>query len=93
MILFPLEVPVFSAIWRTKIPRKVKFFTWQVLLGCVNTLDRLVKKMRSLVTPSCCILCQKVEENLDHNTIFFGVVSESCLGFFLPNVWSDDHLA
>ena len=53
-------------IWRIKIPKKVRFFIWQVLLGRVNTLDRLVRGRTSFVGLFCCILCRKAEEDLDH---------------------------
>lgn len=43
--------PVFDTVWRIKIPKKIKFFTWQVLLGQVNTLDRLVRKKLLLMGP------------------------------------------
>lgn len=53
-------------LWRIKIRKKVKFFTRQVLLGRVNTMDRLLRKKSSLMGPFCCILCQKAEEDLGH---------------------------
>ena len=53
-------------VWRATVPKKVRFFIWQVLLGRVNTVDRLVRKRTLLVSPFCCILCWKVEEDLDY---------------------------
>lgn len=50
---------------RIKVPKKAKFFSWQVLLGRVNLLDRLLRKYL-LVGPFCCIHCRKVEEDLDY---------------------------
>lgn len=35
----PLLELVFYALWRIKIPRKGKFFTWQVLHGRPNNID------------------------------------------------------
>ena len=61
---------LFDVIWRIKIPKKVRFFIWQVLLGCVNTFDRLVRRRTSLMGFLCCILCRKAEEDLDH--LFWG---------------------
>lgn len=58
----PLQVSVFIVLWRIKIPRMVRFFTWQVLDGRANTLNRLVRKLPSLVEP----FCWKAEEDLDH---------------------------
>ncbi|TYK04295.1 serine/threonine-protein phosphatase 4 regulatory subunit 3-like isoform X2 [Cucumis melo var. makuwa] len=46
--------------------QEVRFFIWQVLLGRVNTVDRLVRKRTLFVGPFCCMLCQKAEEDLDH---------------------------
>lgn len=57
---------VSGEVWRVKIPKKIEFFIWQVLLGRMNTLGRLAKKMPSLMGPSCRILCQKAGKHLDH---------------------------
>lgn len=44
-----------------------------------NTLDRLSSKMSS--GPFCCILCQRVEEDLGYSAIalWFGTSSSKCL--------------
>lgn len=54
-----------DTLWRIKVPKKAKFFSWQVLLGRVNLLDWLLRKYL-LVGPFCCIHCRKVEEDLDY---------------------------
>ena len=44
----------FLVLWRIEIPRKVKFFSWQVLHDRKkkkNRMDRLKRKMLSLVGP------------------------------------------
>ena len=64
--LAPLKESFFDVVWRTKVPKKVRFFIWQVLLGLVITVDRLVRRTL-LVGPFCCILCPKVEEDLYHH--------------------------
>lgn len=56
---------VFLAVWRIKVPRKAKFFTWQVLHGRANTLDTLGRKVPLLFGPFGSIVCLKVEEDLD----------------------------
>lgn len=52
--------PVFNVDinWRIKIPKKVKFLYWKVLLDYVNTFGRLVKRT-SLVGFFSCILCRR----------------------------------
>lgn len=50
-----------------KILKKVKFFIWEAIHEKVNILDRLLRKLLSLIGPLCCILPRKVEEDLDHN--------------------------
>ena len=45
----PPKKSVFDVIWRTKVPKKVRFFIWQVLLGRVNTIDGLVRRRSLLV--------------------------------------------
>lgn len=57
---------VFSVLWKIKFSRKVKFFTWQVLHGHTNMMDRLAWKLLSLVGSFCCILYRKAEKDMDH---------------------------
>ena len=63
--LAPLKWSVFDVVCRIKALKKVRFFIWQVLLGQVNTVDRLVRRT-PLVGPFYCMLCRKVEEDLDN---------------------------
>lgn len=53
---------VFSLVWRSKVPRKVHFFTWKVY-DRINTLDGL-SKMSLLVGPLCCIMCGRRRKTL-----------------------------
>ena len=53
-------------MWSGGLRFQVRFFIWQVLLGWVNTVDRLVRRRTSLVGPFCCLLCWKEEEDLDN---------------------------
>lgn len=57
---------VFDVVCRIKVPKKARFFIRQVLLGWINTIDRLVKSMTLLVGPFSCFLCQKAKEDLDN---------------------------
>ncbi|KAA0036962.1 Cysteine-rich RLK (RECEPTOR-like protein kinase) 8 [Cucumis melo var. makuwa] len=46
----------------TKVPKKVRLFIWQVLLGQVNTVDRLVRRRSTLIRPffaACFVKGQK----------------------------------
>lgn len=45
--LSPLGESVFLLLWRNKVPRKVRFFTWQVLHG--RTFFFLKSKLASLL--------------------------------------------
>lgn len=36
----PLGDWPFLVLWKIKVPRKVRFFTWQVLHDCANMLDK-----------------------------------------------------
>lgn len=47
--MFPFRESVFDVVWRIKVPKKVRFFVWPVLRGCVNTMDWLVRRGTSLV--------------------------------------------
>ena len=64
--LVPPKESIFDVVWRTKVPKKVRFFIWQVLLDWINIVDRLVRRRTSLVGPFCCMLCWMAEEDLDH---------------------------
>lgn len=64
-IPLPLQSRVFCSLEGGN-EKKVKFFIRHVIYGRVNTLDRLSRKMSSLVGPFCCILCRRAEEDLDH---------------------------
>lgn len=48
-----------------KIFKKAKSFTWQILYGRVNIMDR-IQSHSSLLWLRWCILCRKVFEDLDH---------------------------
>lgn len=63
---FSYSESVFDVVCKAKVPMKVRFFIWQVLLGHVNTVNRLVRKRTLLVGLFCCMLCRKAEEDLDH---------------------------
>ena len=65
----PIGESVFDVIWRFNILNKIRFSIWP-LLGCVNTLDRLVRRRTLHVRPFFCILSRKGEENLNH--LFWG---------------------
>lgn len=69
-ILLPLRCRFFRFLGGL-IPRKIRLFTCQVVYGRTNMLDRLVRKMPSLVGPFSCILCRKAEEDLDHFSFSF----------------------
>ena len=61
----PIE-SAFDVVWRTKVPKKVRFYIEQVLLGHVNTIHRLVRRRTSLIGLFCFLLCWMAEEDLDH---------------------------
>lgn len=62
----PLGESIFLAVWRIKIPRKLRFYTWLVLHGQPNPLDKLHRKVLILFGSSCCILYWKAEEDIGH---------------------------
>lgn len=62
----PLNELVFLVLWRIKVPRKVRFFTWLVLHGHANTLDMLFKNMPLLVGAFVVFFCRNAEEDQDH---------------------------
>lgn len=52
--------------------KKVKFFLWSLFYTSVNIAKRLQKDFPIWVlSPSCCSLCDRSEETLDHFFFFF----------------------
>ena len=87
-----IVVPLICHIWKTKIPKKVKFFLWSLAYRSLNTHEKLQKKFQyTMLSPSMCRLCFKEEETLDHlflhslftrkawNTLFRTFDLELCL--------------
>lgn len=61
----PLGESVFAMVWRIKIPRKVRFFTWQVLHNQANILDKLGWKLPTLFGPFVVFFVER-QGDLDH---------------------------
>ena len=88
-----IVVPLVCYIWKTKVPKKVKFFLWLLANRSLNTHEKLQKKkiQHTMFSFWMCCLCFKEEENLDHlflpciftrkawNTSFRIFNSETCL--------------
>lgn len=75
--------------WSIKIPKKVRFVTWQVLLGLLGhtyMMDRLVRKMSLLVEPFCCIVFSEGRGIFEPYPPVLWVHNLG-LGFFIPNIW------
>ena len=53
-----------KSIWCTKVPLKVAFFVWIVVLGRIPTFDNLRK--RNLIVINRCCLCKLDGETVDH---------------------------
>ena len=54
----------YKLIWNSLVPSKVSFFMWEVWWGKILTMEHL--KRRGFQLASKCLLCRKVEENMDH---------------------------
>lgn len=88
--LSPFGSSMFDIILRIKIPKKVKFFIWQMLLGHVNTFDRLNRGKTTLVfdTPGSFLLHFASKGRRRHVSSFLGLsVYEDDVEFFLAKVW------
>ncbi|XP_020967371.1 uncharacterized protein LOC110266736 [Arachis ipaensis] len=55
-----------SAVWKGLVPPRVELFTWFVLVGRVNTKDRLCRFRVIPQHDNRCVLCDKAEENVFH---------------------------
>jgi hypothetical protein len=63
-------------IWKSWAPKKCQFFIWLAVHKRCWTADRLAR--RELPHPTCCVLCDQVEEDIQH--ILVGCV-------FAKQVW------
>lgn len=77
----PSRVLIFYVVWRIKISKKFRFFTWQVLPVQVNTSRRLVRRRNSCLGPFFCSLCHKAVEDLNH--LLWGCIHKWCGDDFL----------
>lgn len=57
-------LPLHRALWKLRIPEKIRCFIWLLSSNRVLTWDQL--KKRGFQGPSLCILCQKNEESVQH---------------------------
>ena len=58
---------LFSSIWKSTLPKNIKFFLWSLFHKKINKVDVLQKKLRNhCLNPSVCIHCMEKGEDLDH---------------------------
>lgn len=58
-------------IWKGPIPKKIRFFLWEVSLGSINTGDFLIKKAPWIASaPNWCVLCHHSGESIIHILVF-----------------------
>lgn len=63
----PLEKELFSAIWKSKSPKRINILLWIMINGSFNTSEILQKKLPSnCIMTSVCSLCFRDEDSLDH---------------------------
>ncbi|XP_057761120.1 uncharacterized protein LOC130981553 [Arachis stenosperma] len=55
-----------SAIWRGVVPPRIELFGWFVLVGRVNTKDRLSRLGVIVHSDNICVLCKKEVESVQH---------------------------
>ncbi|XP_062021202.1 uncharacterized protein LOC133737713 [Rosa rugosa] len=65
---------VWKAVWRARVPPKVKSFVWRLLRGILPTRDALRKKVR--IENPCCLFCNKEVETDVH--VFKKCVALEC---------------
>jgi hypothetical protein len=54
----------YKNIWKVKVPSRVAFFVWTVVLGKTLTLNNLRK--RHVIVMEWCCMCKKCEGSIDH---------------------------
>ncbi|QHO20170.1 Putative ribonuclease H protein [Arachis hypogaea] len=55
-----------SSIWKGFVPPRIELFGWFVLVGRVNTKERLTKLGVNILGDSMCVLCTKELESVEH---------------------------
>ncbi|XP_016173903.1 uncharacterized protein LOC107616461 [Arachis ipaensis] len=55
-----------SSVWRGAIPPRIELFGWFVLIGRVNTKERLSRLGVIRLNDNLCVLCQKEIESVEH---------------------------
>ena len=59
-------------MWRSKIPTRVAFFSWNTALGKILTLENLWYK--SITVVDWCYMCKKSGELVNRRIVFFFIV-------------------
>nr|XP_025616682.1 uncharacterized protein LOC112708985 [Arachis hypogaea] len=84
-----------SAIWRGVVPPRIEFFYWFMLVGRVNTKERLSRLGVISHNDNICVLCKKEVESVQHLFILcettWQVQKVWLTGFFkvIWNIWME----
>ncbi|TYK29578.1 LINE-1 retrotransposable element ORF2 protein [Cucumis melo var. makuwa] len=58
---------LYKTLWKVEFPKKCKFFIWTLIHGCINTADRLQKRLPNwALSPNWCYMCNKSQEDINH---------------------------
>ncbi|KAL0559838.1 hypothetical protein IC582_000218 [Cucumis melo] len=58
---------LYKTLWKVEFPKKCKFFIWTLIHGCINTADRLQKRLPNwTLSPNWCYMCNKSQEDINH---------------------------
>uniref|UniRef100_A0A2N9F1I0 Reverse transcriptase domain-containing protein n=1 Tax=Fagus sylvatica TaxID=28930 RepID=A0A2N9F1I0_FAGSY len=63
-----------KSIWRVKAPRRVMFFVWTAVWGCILTCDNLMR--RGFVMADWCCMCKSSGESVNHLLLHCNVAME-----------------
>ncbi|XP_016192737.1 uncharacterized protein LOC107633643 [Arachis ipaensis] len=55
-----------SALWKGLVPPRIELFGWFVLVGRINTKERLTRLGVDIHSDNICVLCHKGVENVEH---------------------------
>lgn len=63
----PINNDFYSNLWKGPMPKKVKFFIWELSHSCINTTDTIQRRFPgSSLSPSRCSMCGKDGETQIH---------------------------
>ena len=85
---------ILKTIWKSSMSKKCKLFAWSLLHGCINTAEKLWKRLSQwCLNPNRCVLCKTHFENINHIFTTCAAAIFIWIFFFFENLlnWHHDN--